>query len=711
MQKPFSVLFLLTLFAGNLRSQDLRLDSTLWNADNEVYAYCVDSARNILYIGGSFSAIGTNPRDRIAAIDLASGIPTFWSPAAPGTVRTIAIKDSFVYVGCSNGALGKYHAYTGQKETWGPVANGAINTLYIKGNVIYVGGRFTEIGSVARNRIAVLDTDTALVALWNPGANNDVNIIRGSGDVLYVGGNFTQIAGTARNRIGAFNISGGDITAWNPIANGAVYDILPVNNTIYVGGDFFTIGGGEASGLASINPTSGQLVSSWYKYSARQVKSMCYNNGIVYTGGNYGHVQAGGKNGLVAIDGATGMPTAWNPHITDNSMQGLNSYLNVVTFSGNTLYAGGKFIFIGDNKVTYSASFSPPKYKLNKDSIGFSKEGGQNDFSIETSESWVISDTSDWITTSIDSGNGNAVVVVTVAPNPSYQPRFSFIFVKIGTSVEKVKIFQQATPFVDSLALDNDSLFYERTGGGKSLTISSNTSWVLSGNASWINVAPSSGSGNATVSVTVSANTGFIERSTAIFVTAGSIVKKVVVFQEAMPDSSTLSLNDDTLIYENQEDTKTVAIQSNTDWSVSISAGWVKANLSNGNGNTELEITVESNEGFAERQAQVLITTGSLSRVLVIIQKGSTVGVIETDLINQVKVYPNPLRGEFNIRNDSDRDLMFTVLNIHGQAITAQEKLPGNSIVRKRVIYPAGVYFVHIENYEVNEYIKLIVID
>src|SRR5207247_1954123 len=92
--------------------------------------YAVVHSGGTAYIGGSFTKIGGQTRNRIAALDAGTGQATPWNPDADGTVR----------------ALG------------------------VSGQVVYAGGGFTRIGGQPRNRVAALDENGAATS-WNPDAN------------------------------------------------------------------------------------------------------------------------------------------------------------------------------------------------------------------------------------------------------------------------------------------------------------------------------------------------------------------------------------------------------------------------------------------------------------------------------------------------------------------------------------------------------------
>ena len=97
--------------------------------------------------GGAFTTVGGNTRNRIAAID-----------AASGTVRP------------------------------GPNANGIVYALALNGELLIAGGDFTFIGGQTRNRIAMIDPVNATANSPGPEREPSVYALDLVGDRLIAGG-------------------------------------------------------------------------------------------------------------------------------------------------------------------------------------------------------------------------------------------------------------------------------------------------------------------------------------------------------------------------------------------------------------------------------------------------------------------------------------------------------------------------------------------
>lgn len=88
----------------------------------------------------------------------------------------------------------------------------------------------------------------------------------------------------------------------------------------------------------------------------------------------------------------------------------------------------------------------------------------------------------------------------------------------------------QQIPAVE-LTVIPTTLEFGDLGGEDYLTVISNTNWTVT-KTSWINVDPSNGSGNDTITVLVVHTS--IERTGYVWVTAGAITRTITIHQTAM---------------------------------------------------------------------------------------------------------------------------------------------------------------------------------
>jgi len=317
-----------------------------------------------VYAGGYFTIVGGQPRYNIAALDVATGVATAWNPnplnetycppgsgrpcGVPASVWALALSGGTVYVGGQFTSIGgqprnrlaALDAATGVATAWNPNTNyqdDVVSALTVSGGTVYAGGSFAIIGGQVRNNIAALDSATGAATAWNPNANSHVRALALSGGTVYAGGQFTSIGGQARNNIAAIDAATGAATAWDPNANNSVA-------ALEVSGTWSTPAAASpalAGSRATTSPRSMQerVLPPPGPEREQQRRGPGGERGTVYAGGLFTSIGGLARNYIAALDAATGAATAWDPN-ANNSVAALE-------VSGDLVYAGGNFTSIG----------------------------------------------------------------------------------------------------------------------------------------------------------------------------------------------------------------------------------------------------------------------------------------------------------------------------------------------------------------------------
>ena len=323
-----------------------------------------------VYVGGSFTAIGGQPRNCVAAVDALTGTVTTWNPNATGgsptVVYALAVSGGIVYAGGvftsvggqARSCVAALDVSTGLATSWDPGASGpsfpTVYTLVVSGGLVYAGGFFTSIGGQPRNACAALDETTGLATSWDPAAlltgyYPTIYSVVPSGSIVYVGGSFSSIGGQARSSIAALSAATGAATTWDPNVSGTIYVLTVFDTTVYVGGSFTNIGGAVRNNAAALDVVSG-LSTTWDPNLGGAVKALTVFDTLVYAAGAF--TCAGGqlRNHIAALDSTTGVATSWNPNA--------NYDVYALAVSGGVVYAGGLFTTIGAQSRNHAAAIS-----------------------------------------------------------------------------------------------------------------------------------------------------------------------------------------------------------------------------------------------------------------------------------------------------------------------------------------------------------------
>ncbi len=159
-------------------------------------------------------------------------------------------------------------------------------------------------------------------------------------------------------------------------------------------------------------------------------------------------------------------------------------------------------------------------YTVTPTSLSFGSASGLRNVSVVTSSgcAWTIDNPSTWVTTGATGGTGSGTFTVSVGANGPASRSTT-----LTVAGKTVTVSQSA--LACSYTISPGTLTWTAAGGNATFTIATNAacSWSAAPGASWINLAKTSGSGNASVSVTVPANTG--PERTATITVAGKTVQ------------------------------------------------------------------------------------------------------------------------------------------------------------------------------------------
>ena len=145
------------------------------------------------------------------------------------------------------------------------------------------------------------------------------------------------------------------------------------------------------------------------------------------------------------------------------------------------------------------------------------------------------------------------------------------------------------------------------SGDSQTLTFTTNRDWTVSSSDSWVTVSPSSGKGSdkpVTVKVNCSPNTTYDDRTATVTIRAEGLSRTVTVSQPAnlgvVLPSKAFDIAADARSIE-------VEVQANVQYTVSVSADWIKQTGSKGLTSTRLMFSVEENTTYDVRSATITI--------------------------------------------------------------------------------------------------------
>ena len=239
-------------------------------------------------------------------------------------------------------------------------------------------------------------------------------------------------------------------------------------------------------------------------------------------------------------------------------------------------------------------------------------EGGSSTFSItaEPECAWTASTSATWISgISPTSGQGNGNVAFRVAANDGAAARDG----EIAVNNSRVRVSQRAPcRYVLTPAMVNIAA----SGGGGQIAVAtaSDCAWSAAADGDWITVAaPSSGTGNGTVSFTVALNTG--SERTGSVVIGGQRATIVQSGSTSTPTQCSYNISPSTVSIPATAGAMSVEVQaqSGCGWGAISNAPWITiTSAANGTGNGGIALAIAANPG-AERTGTVTIASRTLT--------------------------------------------------------------------------------------------------
>lgn len=238
---------------------------------------------------------------------------------------------------------------------------------------------------------------------------------------------------------------------------------------------------------------------------------------------------------------------------------------------------------------------------------------------------WTASSSASWLsaTPRADSA-GNEYVSLQAENNPNGTDRTAVVTITSNDNASLVKTINvtQLKHILDLGTLDISFSAYPESSHMVFLTASG--PWTVSVD-SWVSVTPSSGTGNATLLVSVPVNSQTSERSATLTVKCANMDIQRSISISQVP----YQFNSDAVTYfcpAADVPQKSVPIICSGKWTASSDSDWVTLDAASGTGNSTLKITVSDNVATSVRTAVVTIVSvdnPTLKKVVTINQEAA----------------------------------------------------------------------------------------
>ncbi len=341
--------------------------------------------------------------------------------------------------------------------------------------------------------------------------------------------------------------------------------------------------------------------------------------------------------------------------------------------------------------VTVTQAAASPTLTVTPSNQNVGYQAGSTNFTVTSNSAWTASSNMGWCTVT-PSGNGNGAITATYTENTLTTQRVATITVTVsGLPSQTVTVTQAAFAVALTVTPSNQNVSSE--AGTTNFSVLSNSNWTVASNATWITV-PSSGSGNASLTVAYDANLEITQRVATITVTAqGAPPVQVTVTQAGAATILVVDPLNQDVTY--QAGSTSFTITSNAPWSVTSAESWVSS-TADGNGNGVILVDYDENTSNEVRVATLSVSAPNAVQLITVTQEGF-VSVIDNPLTG-VKVFPNPSSGIVEVTSDITGLSSMKVMDLKGNVIFEKEITNLSSYQLDLSSIAKGTYLFRLDN-------------
>lgn len=268
--------------------------------------------------------------------------------------------------------------------------------------------------------------------------------------------------------------------------------------------------------------------------------------------------------------------------------------------------------------------------------LEFSPAASDRYVTVSAGNSWKATTAETWINLSPASGEGTAMLRISVTENKGSAARNGVVLVNGCGTVYAISLVQRSSCLFD---LSSQVLDFTYMPGSKSLSVNTSSRWQAHTDDAWITLTPASGTKGGQVKVDVAMHSGEIPRTGTVVFLGCNTNRILKVEQEACA----FELDDDKLLFSPEGGTEVLEINSNASWTLLNSFPWI--NLSATSGLRDATVTVSADGNSAEKRSGWIRISGCFSsRNVEVIQEGVSTPAGEIPR-SQVAIWPSPATG------------------------------------------------------------------
>ena len=291
----------------------------------------------------------------------------------------------------------------------------------------------------------------------------------------------------------------------------------------------------------------------------------------------------------------------------------------------------GVIVFCNDNNecvpVTVKQVGANATLSVSPAELTFTAKAEAKSLNVTSNIAWTATSSASWAKINAASGNGNAQVTVTAEENTAITQRSATVTIKTadGKATATVKVTQSAANVIFSVDKNEHSV--AAAGGDFTVKVTRNIGYKINSQPDWVKQTDKVPSGNTdTYTFAAEANTS-TEAREGVIVFCNDNNECVPVTVKQVGANATLSVSPASMTFTAKSESKTFTVTSNTDWTMTSDAAWVKLSATDGSGNAQVTVTAEENTATKQRIATITLKTkdGKTTATVKLSQNGADI--------------------------------------------------------------------------------------
>ena len=310
-----------------------------------------------------------------------------------------------------------------------------------------------------------------------------------------------------------------------------------------------------------------------------------------------------------------------------------NTDTYTVTAEANTSTEAreGVIVFCNDNNecvpVTVKQAGANATLSVSPAELTFTANTESKSLDVTSNTAWTAASGASWAKLNKTNGSGNAQIAVTAEENTAITQRSATITIKTadGKATATVKVTQSAANVIFSVDKNEHSV--AAAGGDFSVKVTHNIGYKINSQPDWVKQTGKASSGNVdTYTFNAEANTS-TEAREGVIVFCNDNNECVPVTVKQAGANATLSVSPASMTFTAKSESKTFTVTSNTDWTMTSDAAWVKLSATDGSGNAQVTVTAEENTATKQRIATITLKTkdGKTTATVKLSQNGADI--------------------------------------------------------------------------------------